>query len=198
MKFLKLKKGATFTISGEKYVITDNRLLPEGAKAEDFPLQNFGRLLQYQIGENLFVMYHSARYPCFDDEDYQYENRYRRTYYLCRSMEEMQQKYDYMHGGAIYLQNLNPAEEHRRPLCPYVYCDDGQETFEVYGNDVSAVQENAPITVVSQSINKKKGNILQQFKDERFWGKVLWVGLALPATLLTLLLLYSILISFFK
>jgi hypothetical protein len=198
MKSLELKKGTTFSISGEKYVIEDNLLLPENAKADDFPLQHFGNMWQYRIDENRFVMYHCERYPCFDSYDYQYENRYRRTYYLCRSLEEMQKKYDYMHGGAIYLSNLNPGEKYRRPLCPYVYCDDGRETVGVYGDDVRGerkVKENTPVAIVTQHIDKKKKNTLQLSKNERFWGKVITVGLVLLATLVGLVLIYGILIS---
>ncbi|MDR0829127.1 MAG: hypothetical protein LBN95_03330, partial [Prevotellaceae bacterium] len=74
----------------------------------------------------------SRRYPCFDSYDYANENRYYNVFYLCRSIEEMQTKHDILTSGKLFFYNENPDAEYREPLLPYIYFDDGKETFWVY------------------------------------------------------------------
>lgn len=127
-----VREGEIFTLAGEKYVITEKRLAPAGTNAGDLELVRFDKMWYYLIGENRYVLYDSRLYPCFDFDDRMYENRHYRVFYLCRSMQEMKNKYDYLQSEKLFFAGLNPDEKHRPQLSPYVYIDEGKEMHQVY------------------------------------------------------------------
>jgi hypothetical protein len=138
MQTTAIKRGETFRIAGEEYVVKDGRLwlnllgFENLTGLEGLELQSFGKMYYYQLAPDRYVLYDCRRYPCFDSYDSMYENRCYRAFYLCRSIEEMQAKHDYLTSGKLFFYNENPDAEYREPLVPYVYFDDGKGTFWVY------------------------------------------------------------------
>jgi hypothetical protein len=89
-------------------------------------------MVYYQIGGEDYVLYQCRRYPCFDSYDYLHEKRCFRTYYLCRSPEEVREKYNYLTSGNLFFANENPGKQYRAPLLPYVYADDDMKEIKIY------------------------------------------------------------------
>jgi hypothetical protein len=136
----KVQKGCVFSVGGQLYEIrnirNDLRLQPHGSK-KDYPLATVeaedifdDNMDYYRLENSMYVLYRCELYPCFDSYDRQYENRYYRAYYLCETLDEVREKFNHLQD--ITDVNLNPWEEHRAYLAPYVYFDDDEKTFTVY------------------------------------------------------------------
>jgi hypothetical protein len=110
--------------------------VPFGATEENVILTELkgDKYFCYCIAKDVHVFYHNELYPCFDSSDYAHENRYYRSYYICSSLKEVQEKFNYLTSYGVYTCNLNPAEKHRGYLAPYVNFDDGSHlnTFKLY------------------------------------------------------------------
>ncbi len=132
------KQEQFFLIRGKKFKIEDELLVLVRRpwfwrKAVAAPeLKEIGGMRYYRLSGSCYILYHYALYPCFDSYDYMHESRYFRTFYICRSLAEVQAKHNFIASGKLFLSNLNPAERYRSQLCPYVYYDKDSKILNVY------------------------------------------------------------------
>ncbi len=135
------KQDEVLLIQGRKYKIENNLLVrvnrPLFSRKAVLELIEIGGMRYYRLSRSCYILYHYALYPCFDSYDYMHENRYFQAYYICRSLAEVQRKYDYLTNGKLFFVDLNPAGEYRPPLCPYVYYDEDKNLLRIY-EDVKA------------------------------------------------------------
>ncbi|MDR1729344.1 MAG: hypothetical protein LBR52_01620 [Prevotellaceae bacterium] len=130
------KQDKIFLVRGRKYKIEHNLLVranrPRFLRKATPELIEIGEMRYYRLSRSCYILYHYALYPCFDSYDYMHENRYFQVYYICRSLAEVQEKYNYLTSGKLFFSGLNPSKEYRQPLYPYVYYDENKNLLEVY------------------------------------------------------------------
>jgi hypothetical protein len=132
------KQTEVFLVRGKKYIIEKDRLVRDSHSSWWFlpevapKLIEIGGMYYYRLSGDCYILYHYARYPCFDSYDRMHENRYFRAYYICRSLAEVQEKHSYLTLGKLFIADLNPSEKYRSPLYPYVYYDEDKNLLEIY------------------------------------------------------------------
>jgi hypothetical protein len=141
-------KGQPFSIAEEKYIIRKGWVYayPVNAspvkrsdplyfekrkpKQEGFPLTEMAVGAYYQLETGIYILRRFERYPCFDDSDYEYENRYYNEFFFCSSPADVEKKSDYLITNHINIGHV--AKQHWKYLSPFIYMDDGKDTFNVY------------------------------------------------------------------
>ncbi|WP_291530687.1 hypothetical protein [Bacteroides sp. UBA939] len=130
------KQNEFMRIRGRKYKIENNLLVSSNrfwfSRKVVPELIEIGRMHYYRLSGSCYILYHYALYPCFDSYDRMHENRYFRAFYICRSLAEVQARYDYLTKGKLFFVDLNPSKKHRPLLCPYVYYDEDKKLICVY------------------------------------------------------------------
>jgi hypothetical protein len=140
-------KGQPFSIAEEKYIIQKGWIYAypvntspvrrsdplyfekRKLKPEDFPLKEIAGGAYYQLKTGIYILCRFERYPCFDDSDYEHENRYYNEFFFCSSPADVEKKSDYLITNHIIIGHV--AKRHWKYLSPFVYLDDGKNTFKV-------------------------------------------------------------------
>ena len=116
-------KGESFFIAGNKYHSEKEIEYVYSALCVN---KCDGNYSVYQLKNGTYILCHSQPYPCFDSSDYLCENRCYNTFYFCKTRNDVRRKFNFIkksgHINAEYLEILYP----------FVYIDDGEDTFEVY------------------------------------------------------------------
>jgi hypothetical protein len=119
---IELKKGSPFYIFGKKY---NESILTDKKSVETIKLPK-GEIL---CKEGIYILFLWERYPCFDSYDYISENRYYNIFFFCSSLKRAKNIYEYLVSNSI---GVTDAKNRYNHLRPFVYVDDGEETFSVY------------------------------------------------------------------
>jgi len=152
MVITEYRKGTPFSIAGNQYFVKEylitnsiggkeryGELLRPCGSDRDYPLVKIGEITfpfvsdisYYRLESDIYILYITHLYPCFDWCDRACERRYYHTYILCSSLQEVQEKCRRL--SEIHTDgDLNLPEEYRGYFSPYVYFDDGKDTFTVY------------------------------------------------------------------
>jgi len=82
----------------------------------------------YQDKYGMFILRRCELFPCFDRYDRMCENRYYRRYMICKSLEELLEKYNLIVSTD---ERFNSIEYNSAQLAPLIYADDSMAMIEI-------------------------------------------------------------------
>ncbi|GHT28781.1 hypothetical protein AGMMS49574_03770 [Bacteroidia bacterium] len=141
------KKGTTFYIAGKEYFMkgkmVQSKNLPKRSEPQYWEMRKKMKELvknagddscYYMLDADTYILYRMERYPCFDESDWDCENRYYKEFFFCFSLEEFEAKRVFLEARP-YRTVGHLKKKYENLMCPFVYEDDGMETFDVYQKD---------------------------------------------------------------
>ncbi|MBV5311738.1 MAG: hypothetical protein JZU47_00495 [Prolixibacteraceae bacterium] len=125
---MRQNKDDSFTINGNIYngikdLASPNTILKEMINTKfDVYQDKFGN----------FILRRLELYPCFDSHDYLHENRYYRQYMICKEIDEVNEKYNFI---ISHKERFNSCEYNSPLLAPLIYADDDQPIIKLMIKD---------------------------------------------------------------